>query len=153
MFSSVVHAEFCDAGFVDFFPSTRARAPGKVFSPARAVQYSTVLRAPCMYRLLHTKKAAGCRGVKIGIYTPLPPRLDGLDSAMHARRPRLLHIINMLRRSESTCIATHAARPNHAEVPMRQAPPWICTHLRGAIWAQSTNQPPGFKFFDPTLHL
>ena len=28
------------AGFVDFFPSTRARAPGKFFTPARA--YSTV---------------------------------------------------------------------------------------------------------------
>ena len=59
MFSSVVHAEFC--WICGLFPQyARARCwknflpRARVYPCARAVQYSTILRAPCMYGLLHT---------------------------------------------------------------------------------------------------
>ena len=46
------------AGFVDFFPSTRARAPGKIFSPARA---SILVRARISARLVEYSPHAGAR--------------------------------------------------------------------------------------------
>ena len=61
MFSSVVHAEFC--WICGLFPQYARARSWKSFQPRARVQYSTLLRAPCMSSL--SKRA--CQSARYGI--------------------------------------------------------------------------------------